>query len=249
MKNKILLVFLGITFGFLLTTVTYWLLNSENELIQQFIAKQITHYVTLIAAGIALYGAFAQIQSNVNADKKVRMSKLDAAKAVLPIILSNISQICTERYFSIASGKKEKVDNWRWEMTNVELSALKECIEYSAGVEKERMLQICRIYQALIARWESLELENLFSEDTLEVSNLSQVSPIKKIQMIRKRYKQFNAIQNWAVLEAITISLFDFSRGEESNPTYDKIVKLALDAMSEIKYGNFDRRIWKKPEI
>ena len=228
MRIKFKTIFLlGIILFIVLSSFRFWLLHVTNGLYQKFFAELTTQTVTLIAAGIALYGISAQIQSNVNANQKFTKAKLDAAKAVLPIVLSNINQLCKERYFAIACGRKEKSDKWHWEITDTELLALKECIEFAVGFEKDLMLQICRIYQVLIVRWEELELEDLFSSQDLKNNNLSQIG-------------QFNAIQNWAVLEAITSSLFNYSRGAKSNPTNDQIINLALKSMERIYTGTLN---------
>ena len=172
---------LGIALGFILSTVIYILgmviygvMDSSNEVVLGLLQEQITSIVVLIAAATAYKGISNQIQNSVDASEKVRKAKLDAAKSVLPIVLSNISQLCTERYCSIASGKKEKPENGRWEMTNIELTTLKECIEFSIGVEKELMLQVCRVYQVLVERWDDLKLEDPFSEVSLNQENSEQ---------------------------------------------------------------------------
>lgn len=236
MKNKVFTGLpLGMALGFILSTLIYGLMDSTTGIVQSFIAEQITSIIMLIAAGIALYGISAQIQSNIDAGEKIRIAKLDAAKSILPIVLSNISQLSTERYFAAACGKKEKADNWRWEMTDTELTTLKECIEHSFGVEKELMLHICRIYQVLIARWENLQFVNLFD---MEVSNKDDK---KQCDL----HWQFTAIQNWAVLEALATSLFNYARGGASNPTTDELIGLAMRSMDRVHTGTLTGKIGK----
>lgn len=226
---------LGMTLGFILSTLIYGLMDSTTGVVQSFIAEQITSIIMLIAASMALYGISAQIQSNISAGEKIRMAKLDAAKSILPIVLSNISQLSKERYFAAAYGRKQKSGKWRWEMTDTELTTLKECIEHSFGVEKEIMLHICRIYQVLIARWENLQLVNLF---TMEVSNKDDSNQ-------HDLDWQFIAIQNWAVLEALSYSLFNYARGEASNPTSDEVIKIALRSMGRVHTETLTGRIGK----
>ena len=226
---------LGMALGFILSTLIYGLMDSTTGIVQSFISEQVTSIVMLIAAGIALYGISVQIQSNINAGEKIRMAKLDAAKSILPIVLSNISQLSKERYFAAACGRKKKSGKWRWEMTDTELTTLKECIEHSFGVEKEIMLHICRIYQILIVRWDNMQFVDLFNMEASSKDNRKQDD----------LDWQFTTIQNWAVLEALACSLFNYARGEASNPTSDEAIKFALRSMRRIHTGTLTSKIGK----
>lgn len=235
MKNRLTAqLLLGIALGFGLSTVIYVVLDLTTGIVQSIISEQITSIVMLIAAGMALYGIFTQIQSNINTSEKNRAAKLEAAKSVLPIVLSNISQICEERYIAIAHGRKGPEIGSRWEMTDTELSTLKECIEFSGDPEKKLMLRICRIYQVLIFRWNDLKLEDLFSAESLSQNNTNHSEPNLRLVRIQKRKRQFHAMGSWAVLQATAASLFNYSRGAPSNPTNDEIVALALSILCQV---------------
>lgn len=218
---------LGLTLGFMLSILVVWALEDATPLVQKFVSDHVTHAVTLLAAALALLGISRQIQSNFELTERTRLAKLDAAKATLPIVLSNISSLCMERYYAIAWGTKERPDNTRWEITETELTTLKECIEHADGVEKDLMLQICRVYQVLVARWDSLEFSRIFGAPALEEGDTKMLD----------RLNQFGAISNWAVLRAIATSLFDYSRGAVSNPTNDEILENALKWMEHLHTG------------
>ena len=80
------------------------MLEDGNELVRNFLVDHITHVVTLLAAALVLLGMSPQMQSNIELAEQNRLARLDAAKATLPIVLSNISKISEERFYSIAFG-------------------------------------------------------------------------------------------------------------------------------------------------
>ena len=193
---------LGLTLGFISSTALFWALDETTGLVQKYLPEQITHIVTLTAAALALVGISRQIQSNVELTEKNRLAKLDAAKSTLPLVLSNIYDLCRQRYYSVAYGRREPAENARWEMTDFEISTLKDCIEHSIGFEKELMQQIIRVYQVLVVRWDTIEMENLFESEELGEHDAVKLGSLR----------QFAAIADWASLEAIVTSLFKFSR-------------------------------------
>lgn len=218
---------LGVTLGFIASTVLFWAWDDTTGVVQQHLSEQITHIVTLFAAVLALFGISKQIQSNVELSEAARQARLDAARATLPIVLSNISTLAEERIYALVNGNVEPEPGVKWEFSDVELNTLKECIEHSTGLEKKLMLQICRVYQVLIVRWEALEPEDLFFMKKVSDGDLS----------ILNQRAQFGALTNWATLKAICNSLFDYARGEESSPDVDAIKDNVISILEWLNSG------------
>jgi hypothetical protein len=218
---------LGITLGFIASTAIFWLLDETSEVVRGHLSEQITHIVTLAAAALALFGVARQIQSNFNIMEKTRLAKLDAAKASLPIVLSNITELCENRYYSIAFGNRNAAEGMKWEVTDFELSTLKECIEHSEGFEKELMQQIIRVYQVLVSRWADIQFESIFNAADIPEGN----------HHLLDRLTQISAISNWVALRAIAFSLFNFSRGANSSPDYEHMKDNVLSTLDGIHTG------------
>jgi hypothetical protein len=159
--------------------------------------------------------------------EKTRLAKLDAAKASLPIVLSNITELCENRYYSIAFGNRNAAEGMKWEVTDFELSTLKECIEHSEGFEKELMQQIIRVYQVLVSRWADIQFESIFNAADIPEGN----------HHLLDRLTQISAISNWVALRAIAFSLFNFSRGANSSPDYEHMKDNVLSTLDGIHTG------------
>jgi len=214
---------LGILLGFIASTLIYWLLDETTGVVQNFLSEQISYIVTLIAAVLAVRGISKQIQSNVELANEARLAKLDAAKATLPIVLSNLSRLCEARYYALAFGEKSRPEYARWEISESELHTLSRCIEHSTGIEKELMQNIFRIYQVVISRWDGIKAVNLFTED-------DTLNPFRK----REIEYQFRAITNWVSLKETCLSLFDFSRGIDTKPQTSEIRSCILIALTRL---------------
>lgn len=228
MKHKFLDGFaLGLAIGFMLSFLIIWVMDGSSNVIQTYLSEHITHIVTVLAAALALFGISKQIQSNFELMEKTRLAKLDAAKATLPIVLSNIVGLCEERYYSIAFGQSTPEPSMQWEITDFELATLKECIEHSEGFEKVLLLQIGRVYQVLVSRWNTLEHNQIFGAPDTPTNTLA----------FANRLEQFHAIEGWAALRSIAMSLFDYSRGARSNPSFDSMITSTLFTLSHLHAG------------
>jgi hypothetical protein len=228
MENKNLAgIALGIFLGFVFSIAVVWALVDAPSNVAKLLSDHITHAVTLLAAALALFGISKQIQSNFDLTERTRLAKLDAARATLPIVLSQIHRLAMERTYGIACGKPTPATGTKWEISDVELGSLKECIEYANGIEKEMMLDICRIYQILTVRWEDLQFDDLFSAPVITTCN-----PHYSIHS-----EQFNAMTNWVALKSICDALFDYARGEASNPSSDAIKDNVIRTLEWVNTG------------
>lgn len=198
---------LGLTLGFLVSTGTLWILDSTRSVVQIFLKEHLTHFFTLGAAALALWGVSRQIQSNVEMLEKTRLAKLDAAKSSLPIVLSNIVAISKNRCEAITNGINTKTPSRRWDITDFELSVLRDTIEYASPSEKYHLQQIIRIYQVLISRWEGKVFVNFHSSPVLKEGDY-------RLFELRTLYQ---TLLDWIILEEICNSLFKYSRGNKLN--------------------------------
>lgn len=221
---------LGLLLGFAISTGSLWVIGSTQGVVREFFDDHLTHFFTLTAAGLALWGVSRQIQSNVELAEHHRKAKLDAARSSLPIVLSNIHEMCEARCDAISRGDKSHPADKHWEITDFELSTLRSCIEHAEGIEKGLMQQIIRVYQVLIARWRGSEFTDLFSADVLSESD----------HRFLDRLDQFHAMLNWITLRAIGDALFDYARGEDSNPDKDEMKRSIFFTLRYVGSGGSD---------
>lgn len=215
---------LGLFLGFQVSTGTLWLLADTRGAVQEFFSSHLTHFFTVAAAGLALWGVSRQIQSNIDQAEKVRMARLDAARSALPIVLSNMVEMCEARSDAVCKGDKSRPADAHWEITEFELATLKSCIEHSSGIEKELMQEIIRVYQVLLARWNLHDHVDLFKAQVVANDD----------PKLLLRDKQFYDLTNWNTLKAICNSLFDYSKGELSNPSTDKMKESIFIALQNV---------------
>ena len=207
--------------------------NDTEEVLYPFIAEisatLLPHLISLIAAISAVIGISCQIQSNVDLAERNRKSNLDSARGTLPIVLSNIIEICDERQYVIINGENTDREDKYWKITDFELSTIRDCIKYADGDEKEHMLNIMRVYQVLISRWidpiyNTREFVNLFS--TEKSDSLPQV-----------RDSQYRAILNWLTLRVMCLVFFDYAR--DASPNFriqEKIDEMRNRVLNELIY-------------
>jgi hypothetical protein len=217
----------GLVLGFIASSSIYYVLSGTTGVVQQFWSEQVVSIVTLVAAGIAVWGISRQIQSNVDLAERTRIAKLDAVRSILPIVLHNMVHLCEERFHAVANGNLEKPTGAQWQISDFELATLKSCIEHADGVEKELMLQILRIYQVLISRWDTLEAEDLFNSISVKKYSIQH----------QDRLLQFNAIRDWIALKATCDALFNYARGVGSEPNKENIKRSVFHTLEYLGSG------------
>lgn len=153
----------------------------------------VTAIVTLLAAYLALRGISAQIQSNVEIEISRQQSQLEAARASLPLALSEINDVCrraiiftyrTDRHAEGAANASKL-----FVMPENALTVLKECITYSDISVACRLANVIRHYQVAYSR---------------TVSSYEEPSVIKY---------QFTNTFDWAVVLLLLEDCYPFSRG------------------------------------
>jgi hypothetical protein len=214
---------LGLALGFIFSALIFWVIDETSGVVESSFKETATHIVTLFAAAIALFGISNQIGSSERLVESARLAKLDAARSSLPIVLSNIVQMCDNRCRQLVAGKKQPLAGF-WSISDFELQTLKECIEFADGYEKSLMQQIIRIYQVLIARWDQAWIEDLFAADVLEKGDPRTLD----------RRMQYSAIVDWLTIRELANALFPSSRGAQIVPKLSEIKDRVLNSLEHV---------------
>lgn len=221
---------LGVLLGFFASTFVLWIIDETSSTVGFLFKEYITVGATIFAAWIALLGISKQIQSNIEAFEDDRLRRLDAARATLPIVLSTVSDICEDRYRAIIHGKTNSGGFSQWEISNLEVETLKECIQHSEGEAKKFLQEILRIYQVLISRWRASAAIPIAGTPKLEEGDPKMLS----------YYEACYGVLNWCLLKSICDSLFGFSRGEILTDGQDEIRKRTFHRISLLADGQRD---------
>ena len=163
----------------------------------------------IFASLLALYGLRRQTQAHFDVVTLERQAKLDAAKATLPLALSQLVQFCDEKIAGIVARHQAAEDDNPYEQTSLRydmnpsapmpnrldddvLLTLKECIEFADPSAKDWLRIILSRYQVCVA------IDNRPGV-RVRISN-----PIASAEYITR----------WCVLKAVALHLFDYSRGK-----------------------------------
>ncbi len=237
---------LGLAIGAIAMCGLFWALDAENLDTKVEVMDFATLIVPLIAAYLALRGISNQIRHSSDLDEKARLAKLDAAKAVLPLVLSSLLKISKNRALAIAVGQQNPVWAANFVLTPDEILTMKDCIQFSDGRSKKLLEQAIRIYQVLCTRYELL--------DWSEEDSLFSITSITSEEDGRyfSRRKRYSAIYDWVVLNQLAGALLYFARtGEE--PISDADIR--LEAIKELRWisssdtGRGDDLVIGKPLI
>lgn len=111
---------------------------------------------TVFAAYLALKGISAQIQSNLEIETIRRQSQLEAARASLPLALSELIGVCRKAmmftYYTDRNAVGAIEAAKEFTMPDHALGILKECICYSDVAASSRLANIIRHYQVVFSR-------------------------------------------------------------------------------------------------
>ena len=181
----------------------------RNTVIQH-LPEMITALGSLIAAYLAVKGISHQVQSKIEIETSRRKSQLEAAKASLPLALSELHDACrsairftyqTDRHADgVVEGSKA------FAMSESALAILKECISYSDAKSAVRLANVIRHYQVSYSR---------------TVSSYEEPTVIQA---------QFTNTFDWAVVLLLVEDCYEFARGiSETIPA--KITKGSLSSV------------------
>jgi hypothetical protein len=199
---KLAKLFDGIVIGVLGSTAlclfTLWVFDALHGERQQAAIAIMTTTATLAAGYMALSAAQRSISAQADSFIDARNGKLEAAKSLLPLVLSQIIHDGDSHIQGLINGpitEPKRLD------ANA-LTTIKECIEASHGVTRTTLQEILAIYQICLARHE-------------------QVRDFNPIMMNSNEYETheiFRRVIDWCALMSLAETLFDFARGRSKSP-------------------------------
>lgn len=154
----------------------------------------------LMAITGTLTAAWIALKTNSNSDKKRRIAKLKAEKAVLPLALSNICNVCLAnmKMHNPAYHTNNAVYE---EIETTTINTIKACIEFADGYSQKHLANIIKTYQVLLSRGRGVKI----------------ISLTKFIPMVISTPEDLQAnrtVMNWAVLYALSSQALGYSRDE-----------------------------------
>lgn len=200
--------------------------SDVGENAQKFYVYIISAAITLVAATIALSGNLANIDYQNRVEQERRKALLRAAKAFLPVALSEMSGLCRSgmRNCIHFQAKKKELGNEEFQriaeaemkLSDHFVTVFKEVIIYSEPRASKRASELLCEFQKYSAR-----LKNRFD-------------PIIEKNLVRMKSDRFHDSASWAYLSALCDSLYKYARGESESTIFpiesDKIMNGLLSS-------------------
>jgi hypothetical protein len=206
---------LGASIGVASTLGFCWALSGLDERIADNIVGFGTIVGTLFAAFIALHGVTASLDHQKQIEMDRVEKKLHAAKATLPLVLSALYEICSNRIQAIVKGKAENHSE-PFSLDQNGIQIVERCIEHSDGEAREAMKEVLQIYQILVARYQRLETPDpLFLKDGGSGS-----------------FHRIRSMIDWVCLQALVESIFDYGRDRSSSVDRSSVHARAMATLS-----------------
>ncbi|MFY1710605.1 hypothetical protein [Tritonibacter mobilis] len=214
---------MGLAIGIIFACALGWGFDADfSEGVTKLYTFVVSAVLSLIVASFAVAGVFSNIASQREKDEGDRRRKLLAASAKLPLALAEMSKACTEgvkhtvEYSDIQNRltrehplRDQIAENMR--LSDETYRTLEQAIEFhDDAVVAHRMLRFLQLYQA--------SMQSLLA------------------QFERKKYVQYwgegkpmevRAVE-WALLGAIVMSLFRYSREGTLPPVSEDTILIAL---------------------
>lgn len=177
------------------------LLGASLEIRATFIPL-FTIFGTLLAAVLALNGALANIDNQNRLQAKNRNDKLVAARATLPLALSELVEICDNRVAFELDRVAARRDR-DWTLSEVSQRTIKECIEFCDDGPRDVLVEIALIYQILVSR------DGLIYQETPSVRS-NKITDLNLETW--DKMNRLDSVSDWLTLECVSAELFDFAR-------------------------------------
>lgn len=178
--------------------IAYFLDSNVSNVLFQDRGIWLPALVTIIAGGMAFLIGQKQIDHQIEAAATIRKQKLYAARAVLPIALSNIGKVCDFAVVATLNSELLKTDKVKArgafdkiDIAEDDLETMKECIEFADAASQAWMSVVLAHFQIQKSRLEG----NLFDENLI----------VLRIHTIKLAVE-------WQVINCIVGELFDFAR-------------------------------------
>lgn len=207
LKSRWILNFpLGLCLGAVAAFSVAWLVDAEfkSELLNRLGPSVLSALTTLLAAAIAVTGVLRNIENQNNLAEQARQRKLAAARAVLPLSLSEFYKVCDNHLTRLANGERTVVDG-QPELSSTSHETLKLVIENADPVTQKSLAFLLMCYQVVIARYHDEQASDL-------------EEPKTEASITLAKYNQAAALGLWASLKALVSVQFEYARkGEEGD--------------------------------
>ncbi|MCA0048198.1 hypothetical protein LB577_14725 [Mesorhizobium sp. B283B1A] len=215
----------GAAFGAFLSSVffliLFWLIDiADGEPWHQYLTALMVTVATLGAASIAVYTSRIQIQQNGDQERQRQEKSNRAAVAMLPLALSNMSEVCCnnmKRHFSaedLVLGGAPVMEFMAIDSETVAI--LKECIQFGDDYTQMKLANMIRAYQVLRARNEGIRPGRHVRPDQ---------------QSVAIDHELTNDVLHWATLHALVDNAYSYARGEVETIARDWDKDLVRNAM------------------
>lgn len=200
---------MGVVIGFVLACSLGWVFDADfSEGFEKFYTYLVTVVLSLLVAAFGLAGVFSNIASQEARDEETRKRRLLAARAKLPLALSEMHEVCMfgvrfsyELEALIAQHGNDVVRKQSLEKMTLSgdvLRTFQEIIENHSDEDvADRVMGVLRDYQVFIARWGG-EFDP--RKATFEVDD----------EQIRRRTVW------WAYLGCLCETIFEYAREEQN---------------------------------
>ena len=159
----------------------------------QHIPELLTALASILVAYLAIRGISHQVQSNLEIETFRRQSQLEAARASLPLALSQLSDICRRAiYFTYQTDRQADgavKTTKEFALPETVLTSLKECISFADPKVASRLANLIRHFQVARSR---------------TISSFEQPKVLKS---------DYTDMLDWATVQLLIDDCFDFARG------------------------------------
>ena len=178
----------------------------KSDLLNRVGPSMLSALTTLLAAAIAVTGVLRNIENQNSLAEQARQRKLAAARAVLPLALSEFYKVCDSHLTRLSNGERT-VTEGQPELSSTSHETLKLVIENADPVTQKSLGFLLMCYQVVVARYHD--------EQASDPEELETEASIKLA-----KYSRASALGLWASLKALVAVQFEYARkGEEKDRT------------------------------
>lgn len=188
-------------------------------------AAVIAGFFALVTVGGAIYAVQVQVNAQAELLDQQRLARLEAERAMLPVILEILLQHCDERINRLV-----KLGHVSISIEVPSLLPLQSCIELSVGVFRQQLVDIVAIFS----------ISDAVDKGIFKLGIPSHVSldTLLRIEAAESKgeFSEFlvKLIFQWAAVRARVSNLFPFSYGAVGEPQWEPIFEKFHDYLASI---------------
>lgn len=196
---------LGITLGAISAFGLSWLIDTKlwNSNAERYLPALIAAGATLVSATVAVAGVLRNIRNQNILAEHARFRKLTAARASLPLALSELSKLSENHIARLSNGDKQ-VESGSEEISTAAHETLKLVIEHANEPTQKSLSFLLMAYQVLQASYHEEKAPEPYDNPETEAA-----------QLLAKHHRA-SGIISWAAFKALVAVQFQYARkGEE----------------------------------